>query len=53
MTAGDEEGNVFYVGKRSLQTKVLGEGNYEVLEEMKGSDLEYVEYEQLMPFVHG
>lgn len=50
MTAGDEEGNVFYVGK-SLADKVLGEGNYEVIEEMKGSDLEYIEYEQLMPFV--
>ncbi len=50
MTAGDEEGSVFYVGK-SLADKVLGEGNYEVLEEMKGSDLEYIEYEQLMPFV--
>ncbi len=50
MTAGDEEGSVFYVGK-SLADKVLGEGNYEVIEEMKGSDLEYIEYEQLMPFV--
>ena len=25
--------------------------DYEVLEEMKGTDLEYQEYEQLMPFV--
>ena len=50
MTAGDEEGSVFYVGK-SLADKGLGEGNYEVIEEMKGSDLEYIEYEQLMPFV--
>lgn len=50
MTAGDEEGSVFYVGK-SLADRVLGEGNYEVIEEMKGSDLEYIEYEQLMPFV--
>ena len=50
MTAGDEEGKVFYVAK-VLADKVLGEGNYEVLEEMKGKDLEYVEYEQLMPFI--
>ena len=49
MTQGDEEGNIFYVAKL-LADKVLGEGTYEVLEEMKGSDLEYVEYEQLMPF---
>lgn len=49
MTSGDEEGNVFYVAK-ALADKTLGEGNYEILEEMKGRDLEYVEYEQLMPF---
>lgn len=50
MTTGDDKGNVFYVAK-ALADKVLGEGNYEVLEEMKGSALEYMEYEQLMPFV--
>lgn len=50
MTAGDDKGNVFYLAK-ALADKILGEGNYEVLEEMKGSDLEYMEYEQLMPFV--
>ncbi|MGF6376230.1 isoleucyl-tRNA synthetase [Clostridiales Family XIII bacterium PM5-7] len=50
MTEGDEEGNVFYVAK-ALADKVLGEGKYQVLEEMKGKDLEYLEYEQLMPFV--
>ncbi|MGN0701562.1 MAG: isoleucine--tRNA ligase [Lentihominibacter sp.] len=49
MTAGDEEGNVFYVAK-ALADKTLGAGNYEIIEEMKGKDLEYVEYEQLMPF---
>ncbi len=40
---------VFYVAEK-LATKVLGE-DFEVLEELKGSDLEYIEYEQLMPFV--
>lgn len=50
MNEGDEEGNVFYVAKE-LADKVLGAGKYEVLEEMKGSQLEYIEYEQLMPFV--
>lgn len=44
MTAGDEEGKVFYVAK-VLADKVLGADNYEVLEEMKGKVLEYVEYE--------
>ncbi len=50
MTEGDEEGNIFYVAK-ALANKVLGEGKFEILEEMKGKDLEYVEYEQLMPFI--
>ncbi|MCI9596220.1 MAG: isoleucine--tRNA ligase [Firmicutes bacterium] len=50
MLKGDEEGKVFYVAK-VLADKVLGAENYEVLEEMKGKDLEFVEYEQLMPFV--
>ena len=50
MTAGEETGNVFYVAK-NLADKVLGAGNYEVLAGMKGKDLEYLEYEQLMPFI--
>ncbi len=36
---------------KALADKVLGEGKYDVLDEMKGSDLEYIEYEQLMPFI--
>ena len=50
MTEGDDEGNFFYVAK-ALADKVLGAGKYEIVEEMKGSALEYMEYEQLMPFV--
>ena len=46
----DHEGKVVYVAK-SLAAKVLGEGNFEVLSEVKGSELEHIEYEQLMPFV--
>ncbi len=41
---------IYYVGK-VLANKVLGE-DYEVLEEMKGKDLEFVEYEQLIPFIN-
>lgn len=44
-----ENGEVYYVEK-NLAGKVLGK-EYEVLEEMTGKDLEYMEYEQLMPFV--
>lgn len=50
MTEGDEKGNIFYVAKH-LADKVLGENTYKILEEMKGSALEYIEYEQLMPFI--
>lgn len=40
---------IYYVSK-TLSHKVLGE-EFEVIEEIKGKDLEHVEYEQLMPFV--
>ncbi|MTI61654.1 MAG: isoleucine--tRNA ligase [Firmicutes bacterium] len=43
----DEE--ILYIEK-TLAPKVL-DGNYEVLEELKGRDLEGIEYEQLMPFL--
>ena len=44
-----EDGNIYYLAKALAPTVLKGE--YEVLEEMKGKDLEYQEYEQLMPFV--
>jgi isoleucyl-tRNA synthetase len=40
---------IYYVGK-VLAGKVLGE-DYEIIEEYKGKDLEYIEYEQLIPFI--
>lgn len=40
---------IYYVAK-ALAPAVLGK-EYEVLEEMDGKSLEYMEYEQLMPFV--
>ena len=36
---------------KALADSVLGAGKYEIIEENKGKDLEYIEYEQLMPFV--
>lgn len=41
---------VYYVAK-DLADEVMGDIEYKVLEEMKGKDLEYIEYEQIMPFV--
>ncbi len=40
---------VYYVAEK-LAKKLLGE-EFEVIAEYKGKDLEYIEYEQLMPFV--
>jgi len=50
-TMGTEEikGEVYYISKL-LVDKVIKE-EYEVLSEMKGKDMEFVEYEQLMPYV--
>ncbi|QSX04707.1 isoleucine--tRNA ligase [Sedimentibacter sp. zth1] len=45
----DKKGDVLYLAK-SLLEKVI-KVDYEILEEMKGKDLEFVEYEQIMPFV--
>lgn len=44
-----EDGEVYYVEK-TLASKVI-EGEFEVLEELKGKDMEYMEYEQIMPFI--
>ncbi|WIV11696.1 isoleucine--tRNA ligase [Proteiniborus sp. MB09-C3] len=44
------DGTVYYVEK-TLSKRVFGDQEFEVLEELKGKDLEYIEYEQLMPFV--
>lgn len=44
-----ESGEVYYVAKALAET-VLNEP-FEIIEEMKGKDLEYIEYEQLVPFV--
>ncbi len=49
MKSGDNEGNIFYLAK-NLASKVLGKEEYEVLQELKGRDMEYWEYEQLMPW---
>lgn len=40
---------VYYLEK-NLASQAL-EGDYEVIDQYKGSDLEYIEYEQLMPFI--
>jgi isoleucyl-tRNA synthetase len=51
-----QDENIYYLAE-ALADKVLGtkdeEGNggYEILDRMKGKDLEFLEYEQLMPFV--
>ncbi len=44
-----KDNTVYYVCK-ALAGKLLGD-DYEILEEMTGKELEFVEYEQMMPFV--
>ena len=39
-----------FIVAKALANKVLGD-NYEVVEEYLGKDLEYLEYEQFMPFI--
>lgn len=46
----EKDGNIYVLAK-VLADKHLGEGEYTVLEEMKGTALEHQEYEQLMPFI--
>lgn len=47
----EQDGKFYYLAK-ALADKVLSAGGkYEIVEEMKGKDLEFMEYEQLMPFV--
>ncbi|HZK35026.1 MAG TPA: isoleucine--tRNA ligase [Bacillota bacterium] len=43
------EDEIYYV-EEHLASSVI-EGDYEVIEKFKGSDLEHMEYDQLMPFV--
>ena len=46
-----KHGDYVYYMAKALADKVLGEGEYEVLAEMVGKDLEYREYEPLFRFV--
>ncbi len=45
-----KSGEVFYYLEKNLASKVLTE-EYEVVEEMLGKDMEYWEYEQILPYV--
>lgn len=47
------QGDSTYILAKELMSSVLKEdfGEVEIIEEYKGSDLEYIEYDQLLPFV--
>ena len=47
----DKEDSCYYYMAKSLMGKLMDKRDYEVVEEMKGADLELLEYEQLMPYV--
>lgn len=44
------KGEYLYCAK-ALAPKIFGDEGYEIVETVKGKDLEYVEYEQLLPFI--
>ncbi|MBS4534059.1 isoleucine--tRNA ligase [Clostridium sp. D2Q-14] len=44
------EGEVLYVAEE-LADQVFGDREYEVIEKLTGKDMEYMEYEQFMPFI--
>ena len=46
-----KSGEYTYYMAEAMLDKVLGEGNYEILEHYTGKELEYKEYEPLFPFV--
>ena len=46
----NHQGTIYYLAK-NLIGKVFGEEETEILEEMKGKDMEYWEYDQLLPFI--
>lgn len=47
----EQNGEYFYLAK-ALAEKVLSpNGPYKIVQEMKGKDLEFMEYDQLMPFI--
>ena len=47
-----KEEDSYYYCAESLVEKLMGDREYEIVEELKGSDMEYWEYEQLMPYVN-
>ena len=47
-----KEEDSYYYCTKSLVEKLMGDREYEIVNELKGSDMEYWEYEQLMPYVN-
>lgn len=47
----DKNDDCYYYLAKSLVEKVMEDHDYEIVEVMKGKDLEYTKYEQLMPYV--
>ena len=47
----DKADDAYYYMAKSLEAKLMDKRDYEEVEVMKGADLEYMEYEQLMPYV--
>ena len=47
----DKTDNAYYYMAKSLCESLMTDHEYEVVETLKGSDMEYMKYEQLLPYV--
>ena len=47
----DKENEEYYYMAKSLMVNIMGDRDYEVVETLKGSDMEYMKYEQILPYV--
>ena len=47
----DKESGEYYYMADSLKDSLIGDREYEVVETLKGRDMEYMKYEQLLPYV--
>ena len=47
----DNTDKAYYYMAKSLVENIMEDHDYEIVDQMKGKDLEYVEYEQLLPYV--
>ncbi len=48
----DKEADEYYYMAKSLMDSLMGDRDFDVVETLKGADMEYMKYEQLLPYVN-